>query len=137
VSADLSQPSWLDALNESGFSPTAPTLWLLEGLIGYLTADEAAALLTRIRSVCTPGWEMLITFVGTSYEVGRPTEAPKAAPYKSPASLHSFKTDTGDTLLSECGWRVLCRTELAALARSFGRSTIPDEFGYYFVSAVV
>ena len=54
VSADLSLPDWVDKLADAGYDRTKPSLWLLEGLIGYLTESEATLLLTRIHSSCGP-----------------------------------------------------------------------------------
>jgi hypothetical protein len=37
VEADLSLPDWSDRLTAAGYSPTTPAVFLIEGLIGYLT----------------------------------------------------------------------------------------------------
>lgn len=47
--------SWPDALTEAGFDPTVRTAWLIEGLLVYLTAEEAALLLTRVGTLSAPG----------------------------------------------------------------------------------
>lgn len=39
---------WPEQLTGVGFDPSARTAWLVEGLLVYLTADEAAGLLTRV-----------------------------------------------------------------------------------------
>jgi methyltransferase (TIGR00027 family) len=54
VAVDLNT-SWSDALVQAGFDPAAPTAWLIEGLLIYLTRDQAAALLDTVGSLSAPG----------------------------------------------------------------------------------
>jgi methyltransferase (TIGR00027 family) len=54
VAADLTQ-DWQPSLTGAGFDPAVPTVWLLEGLLIYLDADQAAALLTTIGDLSAPG----------------------------------------------------------------------------------
>ncbi|QWF81333.1 SAM-dependent methyltransferase [Amycolatopsis sp. CA-230715] len=54
VPADLRE-DWASALGDAGFDPAAPTAWLAEGLLIYLTRDEAAALLTTVTGLSAPG----------------------------------------------------------------------------------
>jgi methyltransferase (TIGR00027 family) len=46
---------WPTRLTEAGFDPAAPTAWLIEGLLVYLTAEEADLLLTRVGELSAPG----------------------------------------------------------------------------------
>ncbi|WP_328605120.1 class I SAM-dependent methyltransferase [Amycolatopsis sp. NBC_00345] len=54
VPVDL-RDDWPAALCEAGFTPGRPTAWLAEGLLVYLTYDEAARLLTDITALSAPG----------------------------------------------------------------------------------
>lgn len=54
VEADLRE-DWLTALVTSGFNPAARTAWLAEGIMIYLSAEEAAGLFSAISSASTPG----------------------------------------------------------------------------------
>ncbi|MEV4744107.1 SAM-dependent methyltransferase [Streptomyces sp. NPDC049555] len=54
VPADLLNPDWADRLAGAGFDPARPTAWLIEGLLVYLTAEEAAALLTTVGELSAP-----------------------------------------------------------------------------------
>jgi len=45
---------WPAALRAAGFDPSQPTAWLAEGLLIYLGADEAAALLQAIGGLSAP-----------------------------------------------------------------------------------
>lgn len=46
---------WPARLIEAGFDPALPTAWLVEGLLIYLSADQAAALLTEVGALSAPG----------------------------------------------------------------------------------
>jgi methyltransferase (TIGR00027 family) len=46
---------WPARLAEAGLAPSRPTAWLIEGLLVYLTADEADRLLTRVGDLSAPG----------------------------------------------------------------------------------
>jgi len=39
---------WVDDLVASGFDPTVPTVWLLEGLLMYLSLPDTVDLMTQI-----------------------------------------------------------------------------------------
>jgi O-methyltransferase involved in polyketide biosynthesis len=54
VPADL-RGQWGDELLGAGLDRAAPTAWLAEGLLTYLTVDEAARLLTGIGGLSAPG----------------------------------------------------------------------------------
>jgi methyltransferase (TIGR00027 family) len=45
---------WPATLTGAGFDPNVPTAWLIEGLLAYLTADEATLLLTRVGALSAP-----------------------------------------------------------------------------------
>ncbi|MFI6448465.1 SAM-dependent methyltransferase [Kitasatospora sp. NPDC050543] len=53
--ADLLDPRWPDLLRGAGFDPAEPTAWLAEGLLVYLTAEQAAALLGAVGELSRPG----------------------------------------------------------------------------------
>lgn len=53
VPVDLRE-TWTGELVAAGFEPTAPTAWLAEGLLLYLTAEEATRLLTAVGELSAP-----------------------------------------------------------------------------------
>ncbi|MFJ8622024.1 SAM-dependent methyltransferase [Kitasatospora sp. NPDC093550] len=58
--ADLRDPDWPARLVEAGFDPARPSAWLAEGLLVYLTAEEAAGLLTAVADLAAPGSRLLL-----------------------------------------------------------------------------
>ncbi|NUR85639.1 MAG: SAM-dependent methyltransferase [Nonomuraea sp.] len=54
VPVDLRE-DWPGALRAAGFDPARPTAWLVEGLLIYLSAAEAAGLLDQVGTLSAPG----------------------------------------------------------------------------------
>ncbi|MEU9080459.1 SAM-dependent methyltransferase [Kitasatospora sp. NPDC048538] len=57
---DLLDGEWPRRLVEAGFDPQRPTAWLAEGLLVYLTAEEAAGLLGAVGELSAPGSRLLL-----------------------------------------------------------------------------
>ncbi len=55
VGVDLLGPDWADALLAAGYRPDQPSLWLLEGLLYYLTEDQTRQLVSRVADLTAPG----------------------------------------------------------------------------------
>lgn len=51
---------WPATLVHAGFDATQPTVWLIEGLLPYLTAEAGDLLLSRVNSLSAQGSEMLL-----------------------------------------------------------------------------
>ncbi|MFD4660611.1 SAM-dependent methyltransferase [Kitasatospora sp. NPDC058444] len=58
--ADLLDPTWPERLVAAGFDPERRSVWLAEGLLVYLTAEEAAGLLTAVTGLAAPGSRLLL-----------------------------------------------------------------------------
>jgi methyltransferase (TIGR00027 family) len=69
VPVDL-RTDWSGPLLAAGFDPTRPTAWLAEGLLIYLTAEQAAALLTTVGDLSTPGSRLALEHGALSAELG-------------------------------------------------------------------
>ncbi|MCU1456171.1 MAG: methyltransferase [Actinomycetia bacterium] len=57
VAVDL-RHEWPSTLREAGFDPTVPTAWTAEGLLAYLTHEEAARLLTDVGELSAAGSQL-------------------------------------------------------------------------------
>lgn len=64
VTADLRE-DWATPLRAAGFDPARPTAWMVEGLLIYLEADDAAALLRRIGALSAPGSRLALVRDGS------------------------------------------------------------------------
>lgn len=124
VPVDL-RDDWGAALVDAGFDPRLPTAWLAEGLLVYLTADEAVALLTDVSELSAPGSQFATeggrSVLSPAREVGRLTELWKGGLGRSPALW-----------LDDHGWRST-EHDLASIASSLGR---PADSESGFVTAV-
>lgn len=54
VPVDLRE-EWTGPLREAGFDPSRPTAWVVEGLLVYLSYDEAERLLLAVTELSAPG----------------------------------------------------------------------------------
>jgi methyltransferase (TIGR00027 family) len=133
VPADLTA-DWATPLLESGFDPNRRTAWLAEGLMLYLTSDQAAHLLHVIGELSAPGSRL-------SYEHGNiaddeltdrvtTTEAlrPAAATWKGGLQ--------GDPLewLTSNGWDATV-SDISTVGTVYGRSA-PPHSALEFVTAI-
>ncbi|MFD0331603.1 SAM-dependent methyltransferase [Streptacidiphilus monticola] len=55
VPVDLRRDDWPEVLRAAGFDPGQPTAWLVEGLLVYLSREEAAGVLSRLTGASAPG----------------------------------------------------------------------------------
>lgn len=66
VPLDLNVGDFVKALEEVGWNPTAPTLYILEGLVYYFSTEDVAALLKSIP--CIPHSRMVVSVVERSLQ---------------------------------------------------------------------
>jgi methyltransferase (TIGR00027 family) len=126
VAADLRE-DWPSPLVAAGFRPEARTVWLLEGLLIYLTADEATILLRAVTDLSAPASRL-----GCERAAGgtRPSEpaTPRLARFTG-----MWKGGLGRELpqwLARHGWQVRIE-DRDAIADAYGRpSPVPSDGGY-------
>jgi len=58
------EEDWVQILMTAGFKPDQPSIWLLEGLSGYLTELELGRLFERVATLAAAGSRLIATFVG-------------------------------------------------------------------------
>ena len=119
VPVDLRE-SWTGELIAAGFNPTAPTAWLAEGLLIYLTADEATRLLTAVGDLSAPGSQLAFEHgdIASSALLEQTHGMPAMDQYTS-----LWKGGLGENApgwLSRHGWQSQPH-DLAELAASHGR----------------
>ncbi|WP_229816029.1 SAM-dependent methyltransferase [Streptomyces lucensis] len=73
VAADLRE-DWRSALRAAGFDPSRPTVWLVEGLLMYLTDEAGDAVLAGLSELSAPGSRVLVEHLKAAMlsEEGRP-----------------------------------------------------------------
>lgn len=113
IGADLTQP-WEEKLLSAGYSPTSPSIWLIEGLLMYLSEAQVHDLLESVSHLSTHGSQIgvdLINVKGLEY-----------GPYKG---YFQFGVDTPEQLLSHYGWQAKV-TQPGDECANFGRFTEPS-----------
>ncbi|MBD0689606.1 SAM-dependent methyltransferase [Streptomyces sp. CBMA123] len=128
---DLLDPGWPRRLVEAGFDPQRPTVWLAEGLVVYLSAEQAAGLLTAVGSLSAPGSRLLM-------ERGRDVSRTP----RDPALAHVIELWQGglgpdtEQWLNAHGWDART-TSLAEVGNGYGRP-LPEGAGLEsgFIEAV-
>ncbi|MFF9815214.1 SAM-dependent methyltransferase [Streptomyces sp. NPDC014006] len=127
--ADLLHTAWADRLIDAGFNPAQPTAWGVEGLLVYLTAEEAAGLLTTVGELSAPVSRLVL-------ERGRSGQTVLDAP--SVAHITSlWKGGLGSRTadwLGDHGWHTRIHP-LDAVADHYGRPTA-NPSGTGFITAV-
>jgi len=92
VEADLSLPDWSEKLLQCGnFDPLLDTVWLLEGLTGYLTEEEIKLLFEKITNCCIAGTRLIATFISPDLKLVS-------------QGLHKFKTREPLEFVADWGW---------------------------------
>ncbi|WP_329577797.1 SAM-dependent methyltransferase [Kitasatospora sp. NBC_01250] len=124
IAVDLRE-DWAGPLVEAGFDPAARTVWLVEGLLVYLGAEEAAALLDTIDSLSAPGSRLALTHgskdrrrAGASQVVAGAEHAAELAPLV--AMWRGGLDEDPVGWLARRGWRAE-RHDRAELAVGYGR----------------
>lgn len=119
--ADMARDDWPARLVEAGLDPDAPTAWLVEGLLIYLSADEVAGLLGGVGSLSAPGSRLHL-------ERGADTAGPGSVPSTDPAARITslwkggLGADTGGWL-REHGWTTE-EYDSAKLAADYGHPRV-------------
>jgi methyltransferase (TIGR00027 family) len=55
IAIDLADPCWIQQILKQGYDKSIPSIWLMEGLLYYLSEPEAHALLKTIMDLTTTG----------------------------------------------------------------------------------
>ena len=78
VPGDLKE-DWLGLLNAAGFLQARPTIWLVEGILNYLDAQEADRLVEALTASSAPGSHLAATYINgdlvrPAHRAGRDTD---------------------------------------------------------------
>ena len=66
VFADVMKDEWMKKLREKGFDPTRPTVWMLEGLLYYLTPEFSSAIVRECADASARGSYIVASCVNSS-----------------------------------------------------------------------
>ncbi len=125
VPADLTG-DWRSPLRATGFTPNRPTLWLLEGILGYPGPAQADRLLAEVSRVSAPGSRLLAVYaVGVTVEAARRAGRDGADDVAALARLmREGPPAAPDAWFPRHGWHVEA-SDIVTWAEQVGRSPPP------------
>lgn len=124
VPANLGKDDWVSSLAVAGFHPERTTVWVMEGLTGYLTLQELDVLLGKITAASAEGSSMFATFTGQGS--GQETNMHKTS-WNSTREVKTY--------LAKHGWAADAE-RIQDVAAGYGRGKhIPENWEYYFATA--
>ncbi|MES2936950.1 MAG: SAM-dependent methyltransferase [Pseudomonadota bacterium] len=97
---------WTQALLDAGFDRTQPTLWLVEGLLFFLTQAQVQKVLDTCRSLSAPRSRMVVDMISASL-LRSPFSQPFLASLRREQVPWQFGTDEPEAFLANLGWTVL------------------------------
>ncbi|MFJ7152240.1 SAM-dependent methyltransferase [Streptomyces sp. NPDC100445] len=104
VAADLAG-QWLPALYDAGFDRDRPTLWVAEGLMFFLTQEQASGLLGALGSASAPGSRLAVDFVSKAL-LRSPFSRAFLDGLREDGTPWLFGTDEPEEFLAGTGWKV-------------------------------
>ncbi|MBJ7287548.1 SAM-dependent methyltransferase [Williamsia sp.] len=126
LATDLATESWSAELHGAGFDPTAPTLFIAEGLFMYLDDVVSTDIIAQIEKLSAPGSHLLGVHFGRGALIDAETQAMSAAIGKNGYGFESVIDTTPDKWLGD-SWDVLSATSIAQYAPTVGRKIPYDE----------
>ncbi|MFF0511951.1 class I SAM-dependent methyltransferase [Streptomyces sp. NPDC004250] len=102
VGADLLGPDWTTALTETGYDPDRPSVWLLEGILYYLTEEQVGQVLGRVRDAAAPGSTVAADLVSAT-ALTAPAVAPLLAVFETWGCPWLSGHDEPEALFAEYG----------------------------------
>ncbi|WP_411091106.1 class I SAM-dependent methyltransferase [Streptomyces sp. 049-1] len=102
VGADLLGPDWTTALTETGYDPDRPSVWLLEGILYYLTEEQVGQVLGRVRDATAPGSTVAADLVSAT-ALTAPAVAPLLAVFETWGCPWLSGHDEPEALFAEYG----------------------------------
>jgi methyltransferase (TIGR00027 family) len=128
IPADLTHDPVDRLLLNTGFDPRLPSLWLLEGLTGYLSEKENMKLIKEIKLLVLTSGMIVASFIGTSKKA--------FGAHNPPSKKHKFFSDHSSTMLSGNGW-VSEQRRFFEIAKLYSRQRHLADYDYWITQATL
>jgi methyltransferase (TIGR00027 family) len=119
IRVDLSQETWPEALLDAGYQPECLSVWLIEGLLYYLTRAAVHELLEKVGALTATG-----SLLGLDVMNRGLFFSPVAWPMQATLARHGapgrFGTNDPETLMARHGWEANV-TQPGEESANFGR----------------
>ena len=103
VRVDLSMATWPEALLACGYRPEGPSVWLIEGLLYYLTRTAVHGLLEKVGTLTTTGSLLGLDVMNRGLFFS-PVAWPMQAALARRGAPGRFGTNDPETLMARHGW---------------------------------
>jgi methyltransferase (TIGR00027 family) len=104
IGVDLGRPSWSDALLGAGYEVREPSVWLMEGLLFYMSESAVRDLLGVASTLAAPGSLLGLDLVNRDL-LSSPTTRPLLAAFARRGALPGrFGVNDPEGLLAKYGW---------------------------------
>lgn len=104
VGVDLAD-DWFPTLRDHGFDSARPSLWVAEGLLFFLTEDQAGALLDTMAAASAPGSRLAVDLTSQAL-LRHPMTQGFLEALRADGTPWRFGTDDPTTFLAAHGWTV-------------------------------
>lgn len=102
IAADLRE-EWTGLLRQAGFNEGEPTLWMVEGLLMYLSEGEVSSLFERINQLVSPQDRMVFDILSRTL-LGAPHMKKQLHFLESLGAPWKFGTDEPEAFMARFGW---------------------------------
>lgn len=103
IAVDLTDDRWTGALKEAGWRSEEPVLWVVEGLLFFLTEDSVRTLLATL-SGSSPAGSVLVGDLISRAALDNPLSRPFLSALAEDGNPWLFGTDEPERLLEDTGW---------------------------------
>ena len=123
VACDFEADDFLERLRNGGHDPTAPTVFVWEGVIYYLAEEAARSTLSRVAAEVDPSALLVFDYLSTKMARSSPRLRPEDRAMKGIVDElgepMQFGIDDPTPLMRECGYRFLRTVSFDELALQY------------------
>ena len=123
IGADLGRSCWSEALLNTGFEAQEPSVWLVEGLLFYMTGSAVSELLSVASTLAAPRSLLGADLVNRDL-LNSPTMRPLLATFTRRGASGRFGVNDPEMLLAEHGWAAEA-TQPGEWGANYGRWPYP------------
>ena len=123
IGADLGRSSWAEALSNAGYEAQEPSVWLMEGLLFYMSEVTVRRLLGTTGALAAPRSLLGVDLVNRAL-LNSPTTRPLLAAFARHGASGRFGANDPEALLVEHGW-VAEATQAGEWGANYGRWPYP------------
>ncbi len=104
VRVDLKEADWPEALLTAGYRPESQSVWLIEGLLFYLTTDDVHGLLDKVSALTAIGSHLGLDVTNRGLFFS-PVAWPMRAALARRGATGRFGTNAPEKLMANHGWK--------------------------------